>query len=321
MSNAPYTKVAMITMRDDLAPIIEAPGAWRLRSFLALRRAERDDHGTRSSAEHRNTAVLRTADLAVPSEPGRSSELFILGSGPSVLELSEANKLRMRAGTTIGLNSWALHDFIPDAYSFEEMENDHYASVAAGLSSALARQEVITANPLVLHLRTRLTTPSRRLVSVPPDLRLNTRYYGRVNVETRKIRNLESDLVALLYAQRSGAIAPHVLIDSGMSVARMVSLGILRRFSSIILVGVDLNSSRYFFEEEPSYLARHNLHDFNPSIDRSADHDTEATGKRNFAANEFIPALARASVSSGGPRVYVGSQSSRLSNAMDAFAW
>jgi hypothetical protein len=133
----------------------------------------------------------------------------------------------MRAGTTIGLNSWVLHDLIPDAYSFEEMENDDYVSGVAGLSSALARQEVIAANPLVLHLRGRLGTPSRRLVSVPPEPHLNTRYYGRVNVETRRIGNLKTDLIGVLGAQRSGAVASHVLIDSVLSVARMMSLGIL----------------------------------------------------------------------------------------------
>ncbi len=311
----------MFTLRDALAPMLEAPGASRLRRRLALRRAEHDDRGTRLSAQHRNVAILQSADLAVPTEPGRSAELFILGSGPSVLELSDTNKLRMREGTTIGLNSWALHDFIPDAYSFEEVENDDYVSVAAGLSSVLARQEVIAANPLLLHLRSRLGTPSRRLVSVSPELHLNTRYYGRVNVETRKLRNLEADLVALLHAQRNGAIAPHVLIDSGFSVARMMSLGILRGFSSIILIGVDLNSSRYFFEEDPAYLARHNLEDFNPWISRSTNHDTEETLNRNFAASEFIPALARASLAEGGPRVYVGSHSSKLSSAIDVVPW
>lgn len=311
----------MVTLREVLAPMLEAQGASRLRRRLALRRAEHDDRGTRLSAQHRNVAILQSADLGVPRGPGRSAELFILGSGPSVLELSDASKLRMRAGTTIGLNSWALHDFIPDAYSFEEMKNDNYVSVAAGLSTALSRQEVIAANPLVLHLRSRLGTPSRRLVSVSPELHLNTRYYGRVNVETRKLQNLEADLVALLQAQRSGAIAPHVLIDSGLSVARMMSLGIVRGFRSIILIGVDLSSSRYFFEEDPSYLARHNLHDFNPWIGRTAHHPTEETLTRNFAASEFIPALASASLSSGGPRVYVGSQSSKLSKSIDVFAW
>jgi hypothetical protein len=311
----------MVTVRDALAPLLEAPGASSLRRRLTLRRARRDDAGTRLSAQRRDVALLRDVDLVVPADRARSGELFILGSGPSVLELTEANKQRMRAGTTIGLNSWALHDFIPDAYSFEEMENDQYVSVAAGLSAVLARQEVLDANPLVLHLRSRLTTPSRRLVSIPPELQSNTRYYGRVNVETRRVGNLEYDLVALLRAQRNGALTPHVLIDSGLSVARMMSLGILRGFASIVLIGVDLNSSRYFFEDDPSYLTRNNLDDFNPWVSRSATHDTEETLNRNFPASTFLPALARASAVIGGPAIYVGSRSSKLSSEIDVLAW
>jgi hypothetical protein len=311
----------MVSLRDVLAPVLEARVASALRLRLTLQRARRDASGTNLSAQHQHVKILQETDLEIPSGPVRSAELFILGAGPSALELSQANRERMRAGTTIGLNSWVLHDFIPDAYSFEKVEDDHYVSVAAGLSVALARKEVIFANPLVLHLRSPLGLPSRRLVSVPPELHHNTRYYGRVNVETREIRNLDADLIALLRSQRSGAIAPHVLIDSGMSVARMVSLGVLRGYRSIVLVGVDLNSSRYFFEEDPSYLTRHNLEDFNPWIFRTANHGTEETVNRNFAASTFIPALARASLAAGGPRVYVGSPSSKLAKDLEAFAW
>jgi len=328
-SRAPVTKTRqgayddeqMITVRDALAPLLEAPGAYSLRHRLTVRRARRDDAGTRLSAQRRDVMLLQDVDLVVPEGRGRSDELFILGSGPSALELTEANKKRMRAGTTIGLNSWALHDFIPDAYSFEEMQNDQYVSVAAGLSAVLARQDVLDANPLLLHLRSRLTTPSRRLVAIPPGLQSNTRYYGRVNVETRRVGNLEYDLVALLRAHRNGALAPHVLIDSGSTVARMMSLGILRGFASIVLIGVDLNSSRYFFEDDPSYLKRNNLDDFNPQVSRSATHDTEETLDRNFPASTFIPALARASEATGGPAVYVGSKSSKLSSEMDVLDW
>ena len=311
----------MITARDALAPLLEAPGASSLRHRLTLRRARRDDAGTRLSAQRRDVALLQDVDLVVPADRARSGELFILGSGPSALELTEANKQRMRAGTTIGLNSWALHDFIPDAYSFEEMENDQYVSVAAGLSAVLARQEVLDANPLVLHLRSRLSTPPRRLVSIPPELHSNTRYYGRVNVETRSVRNLEYDLVALLRAHRDGALAPHVLIDSGLSVARMISLGILRGFASIVLIGVDLNSSQYFFEVDPLYLKKNNLNDFNPWVSRAKIHDTEETLNRNFPASTFIPALARASAATGGPAVYVGSTTSKLSSEIEVFRW
>lgn len=311
----------MLSLRDLRLALLDASGGAFLRYLLVLRRAQKDEIGTRKSAQCRNVAILQPTDLDATADDGKSGELFILGSGPSALELTHSKKERMRAGTTIGLNSWALHDFIPDAYSFEEMEDDNYLSVARGLSSMLRQPTVLASKPLILHLRSRTKTPTQRLVSVPQALEKGIRYYGRVRPETKEVRNLESDLASILRAQLSGAIAPSILIDNGMSVARMISLGILRGFSKIVLVGVDLNSSRYFFEIEPSFLSRHNLSDFNPWISRSLNHDTEETENRNFPASVFLPALANAARAVTGVEVLVGSANSKLANNLEVFSW
>jgi hypothetical protein len=221
----------------------------------------------------------------------------------------------MRQGTTIGVNSWVLHDFIPNAYSFEEMKKA-YDSVADGLSQALLHKKALAAGPLILHLRPRLETPTSRLVAIPEELRPKTRYYGRFLPETRRTANLTKDLVQLVKAQMNRKIPAHILLDGGFSVARMVSLGISRGYSSIVLVGVDLNTNRYFFEEDTSHLARHGLTDFNPWISRTSSHDTEHTEDRNFVASEFLAALARASETIGGPEVSVISSSSKLAGIL-----
>lgn len=316
---APYDYQQMIIFRSVIAPLLESRLAAPLRHQIAVRRGHRDATGTTLSATHRDCHTLGLSDLNPPSAPHRSQELFILGSGPSVLELTPTQLERMRVGTTIGVNSWVLHDFIPDAYSFEEMENDDYVAVAAGLSTALSRPEVAKANPLVLHLRPRMDTPSQRLVTIPQHLSNNTRYYGRVTVETRQTKNLERDLVALLKAGISASLPPQILVDSGFSVGRMASFGIMRGYSAIVLVGVDLNSSRYFFEEDPSYLKQHNLTDFNPWVSRSDTHGTEEKTNRHFAASEFLPALAKASEAMGGPQIYVGSPTSKLAEVLPVF--
>jgi hypothetical protein len=314
-----YDEKDMVTLRTLVSPLLEARVASPLRRNLALWRAARDSRGTLSSAELRGFAVLSETDLLPPTSPSRTSELFILGSGPSVLDLTPEHFSRMRQGTTIGVNSWVLHDFIPDAYSFEEMENDDYSAVAEGLSQALRHKNVLAAGPLILHLRPRLATPASLLVAIPTELKPKTRYYGRFLPETRRITNLTGDLVDLIQAQVQGLIPPHTLLDGGFSIARIVSLGIARGFSSIVLVGVDLNTNRYFFEEDPSHLARHGLTDFNPWISRTSSHDTEQTEDRNFAASEFLAALARASETIGGPTLSVLSSSSKLAESLPLY--
>ena len=311
-----YDEGDMVTLRNLISPLVEAKVASSLRRNLALSRAAKDSRGTLSSAELRGFPVLSETDLLPPTSPSRTSELFILGSGPSVLDLTPENFSRMRQGTTIGVNSWVLHDFIPDAYSFEEMENDDYSAVAGGLSRALRHKKVLKARPHIPHLRPRLTTPESRLVSIPEELKPTTRYYGRFLPETRRIANLAGDLVHLVRAQVTRRIPSHVLVDGGFSIARMISLGIARGYSSIVLVGVDLNTNRYFFEEDPSHLARHELTDFNPWKSRSHSHDTEETTNRSFGASQFLIALAQACNAAEQVQVAVISPKSKLAEEL-----
>lgn len=300
----------MNTIQELARPLFELSLAVGVRNRLAVDRGRRDGRGTLAAARNRHHVVLREDDVKAT----QSRELFILGSGPSALDITPAFRARMRAGTTIGLNSWVLHDFIPDIYGLEQMENDHYIPVAEGLSEALNRKEVFEAQPLVLHLRPHHSTSANRLVEIPEALRARVRYYGRFTAETRRITNLVPDLTDLLRRSLRHEIPHYVLLDSGLSVARMIHLGILSRFDSIILVGVDLNSTDYFFEQDPSFLERHKLRNYNPWMSRSDSHDTEERKNRHFTASEFIPALARASTLVGGPQVYVASEKSRLSD-------
>ena len=308
-------------MKRLLMRFLEGSSSSLLRRAITVRSARRDEVGTRQSASERNTKLLSPTDLAVPRAPRFSRELFILGTGPSVLNLTKKNIERMKMATTIGLNSWVLHDFIPNAYSFEEMPDDSYITVATGLSTALARQEVIIARPKIFHLRPKLNTPSRRLIDIPAELQSRTVYYGRCTPVTKRIENLEKDLATLLKAQRNGRIASTVMIDGGMSVSRMISLGIQRGFDTIVLVGVDLNSSSHYFELDSSFQTRHGLGDFLPPRGASDSHGTEDTFNRNFPASRFLVALARASEKSNLAKIYVGSDESKLARDLDLFPW
>lgn len=311
----------MVSVRAALSPLIESRLASPLRSLTARRRGRRDGEGTREAARVRNAKVLEQDDLAVPAGGGGSADLFILGSGPSVLELRPSDFDRIGAGTSVGLNSWVLHDFVPDAYAFEEMENDDYVSVAATISRLLGEARIAAAKPLILHLRPKPNTPSLRLVTIPPALAQDLRYYGRTTVECKNIGNLENDLTKLIEMKRMRKIPDYVLLDSGSSVARIASLGIARGFARIVLVGVDLNTSEYFFDRDQRFLTNHGLSDFNPSLRRTTSHDTEETFNRPFASSEFLVALSKASRRAGGPQICVGSASSKLAAELPVFPW
>ena len=290
-----------------------------LRHRLALSHASRDYDGTVMMSHKMGLPVFAEGDLDHMRAP--NSTLFILGSGESVEEVTPRQWDFVRSSASVGINSWAVHDFVPDAYSFEEVKSESYSDVSSTLSLLIARQEVLARRPRILMLRPHASTSAGRVVNVPPELRSEVRLYGRTTLFTREVRNLPGDIRSVLRSMLAQTIPAGISLDAGMSVSRLISMGARAGFEKIVLVGIDLNSPRYFFDINPGYWSRRNVAAFNPWRNRGAVHDTEETTTRSFPATVFIPALSSAIKSVTGSQVFVSSESSALSSSLPVFPW
>lgn len=295
----------------------EAPGFGPLRVYLARKRAQSDAAGTFMMADRLGLAVLDTDFLA--QFRAKSSTLVVLGSGESVEEVTPSQWELIGDCVSVGINSWLVHDFIPDIYCFEQVQSSLDADARDSMSTLLGREEVVNRAPAVLLLRPHSETSPDRIIEIPSDLRDRTRVYGRTGVVTQDRRNLVRDLRQLIRYSAKGRLPESIVLDEGMSVARVLSLGVRAGFSSIVLVGVDLNSTQYFFDINPSYLARRGMEDYNPWKKRGSVHGTEETKTRTFAASTFIPALAEAARQEAGTQIYISSSSSALVDHLPVF--
>ena len=287
------------------------------RDLISLRIARRDASGTGMMADRLGLATLDTVFLA--QFRAKSSTLVVLGSGESVEEVTPAQWKLIGDCVSVGINSWLVHDFIPDIYCFEQVQSSLDVDARDSMSTLLGREEVVNRAPAVLLLRPHSETPPHRIIEIPSGLRERTRVYGRTSVVTQDRRNLVRDLRQLIRYSVEGQLPESIVLDEGMSVARVLSLGVRAGFSSIVLVGVDLNSTQYFFDINPSYLTRRGMEDYNPWKKRGSVHGTEETETRTFAASTFIPAFAEAARQEVGTRVYVSSSSSALANRLPVF--
>lgn len=292
--------------------------AW-MRHRMALSRACRDHDGTLMMSERMGFALFTETDCQ-HLRNGKST-MFILGSGESVEEITSDQWDFVRRNVSVGINSWALHDFVPDAYSLEEVESDAYIDVSSTLSTLLGRAEVLARRPQILMLRPHSSTPAKRIVDVPAGLKAEVRLYGRTSLYTRDPRNLTRDLERFIRAMTEGDFPYEISLDGGMSVSRLISIGAKAGFQRIVLIGVDLNSSRYFFDVNSGYWERRGATPFNPWKSRGPVHDTEETTTRNFPASVLIPVLSSALRSVSGTEVFVASQSSALSASLPVFTW
>jgi len=309
----------MIDSKAVRRALIESAPLGFARKNLAVRLARRDALGVTMVADVMSYDVLDVRDPVFFSR--QTDTIFILGSGTSVNELTARDWLEIGRHTSVGLNSWVVHDFLPDFYAFEEMESLAYSSHSATLSRLLGREEILEKRPGVLILRPKLSTEPERIISVPQSLQEQVRLYGRTSVTTRKFSNLQSDLARLVSATDDRDFPASVVIDAGMSVVRMVSLAMRLGYKDAVLVGVDLNSNNYFWDTDVSHLMRRGLQDFNPWYTRGPVHDTEETTNRAFPASKFIPALAKAGLDEHGFTLWVSSPTSKLAGDLPLYPW
>jgi hypothetical protein len=286
---------------------------WR---WLALREAKylRDNFG--AAADNR----FGSEGVSDAVKADQRDVFFVLANGDSVNELRETQFRVIEKHFSVGLNAWPLHPFVPNAYGFELWEGlDRNPREFDFLVDSACKKSNVRGSSLWL-LRPRQSEFGRleKLRSDIPALRF--RVYGRANVPTRSLGALDAELTRSFAFLARNRRLREVLIDNGSSVVRMISLGLVLGFKKIVLVGVDLNDSPYFWYDT-QFIRRHG--DFTDLCQREPGEgrDTLSTDTRPFSALDFIFALNRVAAARFGAEIFVSSSSSALAAGLEVFGF
>jgi hypothetical protein len=243
---------------------------------------------------------------------------FILGSGSSVGALLPENFEEIRRQRSVGINTWGIHSFVPDIYALESVPAVGDGKDFLRSLNLLRRSDIVSRTPALLVLRPRTGDDHSELHDLPRELFERVFYYGRVSPTTRKIKNLRHDVPEHLNAL--GARYPGIFLDSGASVVRMMGLALAMGFRKIVLVGVDLNDSEYFWENNPDYnweaLPVRPVNNQKNSV-----HETTMSTNRAFSVIHMVGVIAKVSEAQNGTRVYVSSSKSELAKFLPQYCW
>ena len=272
-----------------------------------------------AQAKKASTVPLSREGLASLLEDKPSAKtFFVLGSGASINRLSAANFEEIGANRSVGINTWPIHSFIPDFYSFECV-----SWIGDGLDFSrslglLHRKDVQKARPPLVVLRLKTEFELEQLAGLPEEFKDRLFFYGRVAPATREVSNLVADLEFLLKSfSRRG---PFVVADSGSSIVRMVALGISMGYREIVLTGVDLNNAPYFWQENSEYdAARSRFPIFSRQV--GATHETLERGHRPFIVTEMVSALAEVIDSRYDGKLFVSTGESTLADFLPVYPW
>ena len=306
-----------MTLKELLRGPLETRGGTKVRNFLAWQDLERESLFVENVARKFGAEALdfKSAQARFPN--AKSGRLFILGSGASVLELDESNFSEIREHSSLGINGWLLHDFVPDCFSYEPLT--HRNTGHFGTLRLLSQKMSLTRGPSIFFLKPRNQFEGDQLGHIPRELQTNTYLYGRSSPFTRRVENLGAELETIFLRHKDSRLRNAVL-DSGASIFRMSYLGLLMGFREIVYVGVDLLSPDYFWEKDPSFISRRGLGSFD-APQPGLVHETLDPKNRPFIVSDALRALSVVMDRRFGARFFTANSASPLADFMPSYDW
>jgi hypothetical protein len=286
---------------------------WQWRSLV-----ERESQYVGSIPGMRSNLAAGIADFSSNFLGFSRDFFFIFANGNSVNELSGGDFDFLRPHFSVGLNAWPLHPFVPSAYAFELWSGlDRHDSELEFLLRRACRKQLTSSSPVwLLRPKRQQVELMSAIMSAVPGLKLDL--YGRANLATNSLSQIDREISEALSFLKGYANPGPVLLDNGSSVVRMISLALMHGFRKVILVGVDLTDTPYFWYN-PKFARTQG--DFTKICRREPDEgtDTLLTRDRPFSAKDFIYALARVAKDQFGAEILVSSGSSALSGELGVF--
>lgn len=179
-----------------------------------------------------------------------SDTVFLLGSGASINDISEDGWDQIDEHDSIGLNFWMTHEFVPTFYVYELSK--YRADQETFYDLLSYRREEYTDVPFILKDLGR-TVPLYDVDRIPESIR-------RSSYLAKEIRIPWVDTDYHVFRRSLRWFNDHGYFDQGgrircglkkrASISFLIVLAINMGYRNIVLCGVDMNDSRYFYEEE-----------------------------------------------------------------------
>jgi hypothetical protein len=251
-----------------------------------------------------------------------SDTVFILGGGTSVNDVSPEDWTHISTHDSIGLNLWIVHDFVPTYYFFEPMPRDiHelFLRLLYAKEGSYARVPFISDHK---HHENALSWYGfvGSYDDFPERIRTNVYLHAPFYVRTTSRALVASALVLWSLSMRAGMSRLDRIIHHRASVSALVMFSVLCGYKNVVLLGFDMTTSDYFWDERPDlYPLRPPRHPAG-RIHMTAD-PRLTSAERAIPVDQYLRLLDRFVLASRGVVLYVGSRKSRLFPRFRLYPW
>jgi hypothetical protein len=181
-----------------------------------------------------------------------SNTIFILAGGKSINEITDAQWDEIAEHDTIGLNRWPIHEFVPTYYVFELPGSELGQMRQTFLNLLEYRKESYATTPTIIKDidRTGEFIKSSGVEScVIGDLLFSRdTNFPMVSPQLDSQRSLLQSLHSRGYFRPGRPL--DILYRERASISYLLHLSVLLGYQKIVLCGVDMVNSAYFFDDK-----------------------------------------------------------------------
>jgi hypothetical protein len=244
--------------------------------------------------------LLSSVDLA---QNKNSNTLFILGSGSSINNISEARWRAIARHDTAGFNFWPFHPVVPKFYFIEAISHSEQPDMYPAYRELAERRQNDYRSTL------RVATNLKHDVVFPGDWWKDMRTIYVVPIAARNASEIRA---GLKYLERKKLFAPsfhiELLYKQASTLSSLLSFAIRMQYDRVVLCGVDLRDSRYFYQAAGSFL-QGTVPQFLPP---EAPHPTNVAIPWNTPVKEVVLEMYKHLLEPGGIELFVENRSSAL---------
>ena len=182
----------------------------------------------------------------------KKDTIFILGSGSSINDITESQWLDIKKADTIGFNFWPIHEHVPTYYSFEVPRDNVRKDI---LFKILNQRKKDYAQTIII-LKDYIDV-SRNDIYKILDIFEKVYLLNDVNIAPPKRKLVERAIKYGVYFKKFFKRYNEVPIIFKMraSVSFNIMLAYELGYKNIVLCGIDLNNTKYFYEDEKYRLS------------------------------------------------------------------
>ena len=240
----------------------------------------------------------------------KSDTIFILGSGSSVNDLTEENWMAINRHDSIGFNYWLIHEFVPTFYFIEP--SAYSERFQAVLDLLRRRSRECDKMPIICEYKNWYNS-GRTFQQIPTEVEKNAYLYAPYYLRTRLSKIVSAFLRYGRFIGFFGNNNVNSIIHHRATLSATVMFAVIGGYQNIVLTGIDLNSSSYFWEDKPEKYRNQSLprNIQSSNIHRTVDPDATDEEKA-IPIDKYLDILDRVVLQPNGIKVFMASKKSKL---------